>query len=135
MSIVINGIKMPEAPDGIIYIMISGDGTVTQTGESWRSPEDSKYYYAPTAPEKFGNAVSVPEHGDLIDRDALVHDLDYDVEIIQRALDETMDFVGKERERVEFDKDCKQYCMRYLSNAPAIIPAELTKEKTEDHKE
>ena len=65
MGIVINGIKMPEAPDEIIYIAIWGDGTVIQTGESWRSPEDGKCYYITTTPEKFGNAVSVPEHGRL----------------------------------------------------------------------
>lgn len=129
MSIVINGIKMPEAPDEIIYIAIWGNGTVIQTGESWRSPEDGKCYYTTTNPEKFGNAISIPEHGDLIDRGVLVQDLEYDVEIIQRALYETMDFVGKERERVEFDKDCKQNCIRYLSNAPTVIPADLTKEE------
>ena len=71
MSIVINGIKMPEAPDEMIELAILGDGTVIQTGESWRSPEDGKCYYMTTTPEKFGNAISVPEHGDLIDRDAL----------------------------------------------------------------
>lgn len=68
--------------------------------------------------------VDVPmPHGDLIDRNALVHDLDDDLENDQRALDE-MDFVGKERERVEFDKNCKQNCLRYLSNAPTIISAD-----------
>ena len=128
MSIVINGIKMPEAPDEMIELAIYGDGTVIQTGESWRSPEDGKCYWTVTNPEKFGNAVSVLEHGDLIDRGVLVQDLEYDVEIIQRALDETMDFIGKERERVEFDKDCKQNCIRYLSNAPTVIPAEPPKE-------
>lgn len=71
MSIIINGIKMPEAPDEMIELAILGDGTVIQTGESWRSPEDGKCYYTTTTPEKFGSAVSVPEHGDLIDRDAL----------------------------------------------------------------
>lgn len=71
MSIVINGIEMPEAPDEMIELAILGDGTVIQTGESWRNPEDGKCYYTVTNPEKFGNAVSVPEHGDLIDRDAL----------------------------------------------------------------
>lgn len=67
--------------------------------------------------------VPVPEHGRLIDADALAHDLDDDVENDQRALDE-MDFVGKERERVQFDKDCKQNCMWYLSEASTIIPAD-----------
>lgn len=71
MSIVINGIKMPEAPDEMIELAIFGDGTVIQTGESWRSPEDGKCYWTVTNPEKFGSAVSIPEHGDLIDRDAL----------------------------------------------------------------
>ena len=45
MSIIINGIKMPEAPDEMIELAILGDGTVIQTGESWRSPEDGKCYY------------------------------------------------------------------------------------------
>lgn len=71
MSIVINGIKMPEVPDEMIELAILGDGTVIQTGESWRSPEDGKCYWTVTNPEKFGNAVSIPKHGDLIDRDAL----------------------------------------------------------------
>lgn len=67
--------------------------------------------------------IEVPEpHGKLIDADALAKDLNFDVENDQRALDQ-MDFVGKEREHVQFDKDCKQNCMRYLSEAPTIIPA------------
>ena len=65
MNIIINGIKMPEAPDEIVYIAIWGNGTVIQTGESWRSPEDGKCYYTTTTPEKFGNAILVPEHGRL----------------------------------------------------------------------
>ena len=65
MSIVINGIKMPEVPDEVIELMISGDGTVIQTGKSWRNPEDGKRYHTVTCLEKFGNAVSIPEHGRL----------------------------------------------------------------------
>lgn len=71
MSIVINGIKMPEAPDEMIELAIYGDGTVIQTAESWRDPEGGICYFTVTTPAKFGNAVSIPEHGDLIDRDAL----------------------------------------------------------------
>ena len=67
--------------------------------------------------------VPVPPHGRLGDLDALVHDLDDDIENDQRVLDE-MDFVGKEREHVQFDKDCKQNCLWYLSNAPTVIPAD-----------
>jgi len=65
MSIIINGIKMPEAPDEMIELAIFGDGKVIQTGESWRSPEDGKCYYTVTCLEKFGSAISVPEHGRL----------------------------------------------------------------------
>ena len=74
MSIVINGIKMPEAPDEMIELAILGDGTVIQTGESWRNPEDGKCYYTTTTPEKFGNVKSIPAHGRLIDLDALISD-------------------------------------------------------------
>ena len=67
--------------------------------------------------------IEVPvKHGRLIDADALAKDLDFDVENDQIVLDQ-MDFVGKERARIQFDKDCKQNCMRFLSEAHTIIPA------------
>lgn len=66
---------MPKAPDEMIELAIFGDGKVIQTGESWRSSEDGKCYYTVTTPEKFGNAVSVPEHGRLGDLDKLENDL------------------------------------------------------------
>ena len=71
--------------------------------------------------------VEVPPHGRLIDADALAKDLEYDVELDSRILDD-MDFVGKEREHIQFDKDCKQKCMRYLTEAPTVIPATAAKE-------
>ena len=55
----------------------------------------------------------------LIDADALAQDLEYDVEQCARALD-VMDFVGNEREHMQFEKDCKQNCMWYISEAPTI---------------
>ena len=68
--------------------------------------------------------VEVPTpHGRLIDADAMAEDLNFDVECDQRALDQ-MDFVGQERENIQFDKDCKQNCMLYLSEAPTVIEAE-----------
>ena len=76
MSIVINGIKMPKAPDERIELAIYGDGTVIQTGESLRSPEDGKCYYTITNPEKFGSAVSIPEHGRLKDYDRIMKEYD-----------------------------------------------------------
>jgi len=108
MSIIINSIKMPEAPDEMIELAIYGDGKVIQTGESWRSPEDGKCYYTVTTPEKFGNAVSVPEHGDLIDRNAL-----------------GMNYIHIR------DDGMKIYTQRAIDNAPTIIPADPPKEKTE----
>lgn len=69
--------------------------------------------------------VEVKPHGRLIDADALAHELEFDIELDRRVLDQ-MDFVGKERALIEFGKDCKQilYCMRYLSEASTVIPAE-----------
>jgi len=55
----------------------------------------------------------------LIDADALAKDLEYDIEIDNRALD-CMDLVGVERDHIQRDKDCKQNCMQYLTCAPTI---------------
>lgn len=55
----------------------------------------------------------------LIDADALANDLLYDVEMDANALDNT-DLVGIERERIQFDKDCKQNCVYYLTETEPI---------------
>lgn len=68
-------------------------------------------------------AVHIPLHGVLIDRDAMAEDLAYDIEMDEKALDDT-DIVGIEREKLQFDKDCKQNCMHYLTEQKPIIPAE-----------
>ena len=108
MSILIEGMEIPM--DGRILIVFPS-GRVLEV-----SADATQDIFRET------QAVHVPPHGRLGDLDALVHDLDDDIENDQRALDE-MDFVGKERECVEFNKKCKQNCLRYLSNAPTIIPA------------
>lgn len=61
----------------------------------------------------------------LIDADALAHDLEYDVELCAEALDD-MNMVGKEREDMQFQKDCKQNCIWYISEQPTVdaIPIE-----------
>lgn len=61
----------------------------------------------------------------LIDADALAHDLEYDVELCAKALDD-MNLVGKEREDMQFQKDCKQNCIWYISEQPTVdaIPIE-----------
>jgi len=109
MSIIINGIKMPEAPDEVIELMILGDGTVIQTGKSWRNPEDDKRYHTVTSLEKFGSAISVPAHGDLIDRDALLK--------------------GDGRYIISFGKEGID--VAEIERAPTIIPTD----ELEDHKE
>ena len=55
----------------------------------------------------------------LIDADALIAGLEYDVEQDSRALD-CMNLVGSDRERVQFDKDCKQNTVDLLKCAPTI---------------
>lgn len=68
--------------------------------------------------------IPLPEgHGRLIDADKLAEDLQLDVENDQRALDD-LNIVGVNRERIQFEKDCKQNCMWYLSECPTIVPAE-----------
>ena len=69
----------------------------------------------------------LPEgHGRLIDADAMAKDLNYDVELDARALDD-MSIVGYARERFQFDKNRKQDCIRYLSGQKTIVPAERSK--------
>ena len=55
----------------------------------------------------------------LIDSDALANDLLYDIEMDANALDNA-DLVGIERERIQFDKDCKQNCVYYLTETEPI---------------
>ena len=116
MSIVINGIKMPEAHDEMIELAIYGDGTVIQTGESWRSLEDGKCYYTPTTPEteKFGNVVSVLPHGDLIDRDKMKESIR-----MQTAFLRLMG--GKFAEIAE---ELEKGFLQEIDNAPTVISAE-----------
>lgn len=66
--------------------------------------------------------VTVPPHGDLIDRDAFVKELEYSIELEQRALDD-MECTGKDRELLLLDRICRQNSIHYLSEASIIIPA------------
>lgn len=56
----------------------------------------------------------------LIDADALIEDLEYDVELDARALDDTDLSLGRNRELVQFDKDCKQNAIDMLKKAPTV---------------
>ncbi|MBR2752841.1 MAG: hypothetical protein IKE02_03885 [Lachnospiraceae bacterium] len=55
----------------------------------------------------------------LIDADALAQDLEYDVELCASALDD-MNIVGKERDDMQWEKDCKQNCIWYISEQPTV---------------
>ena len=69
MSVYIKGMKMPK--EGFVEILIRDDGTVQQTGQSYRI--DGTDYYTPYVGEMpvMYEAVPVPTHGRLIDADAL----------------------------------------------------------------
>lgn len=67
--------------------------------------------------------VEIPDHGRLIDADALIADLQYDSELAGRALARD-DFANSMvRDRVQFEKDCKDNCVRFVEQSDTIIPA------------
>ena len=68
-DILIKGMEMPK--EGFVEILIRDDGTVQQTGQSYRI--DGTDYYTPYVGEMpaIYKAVPVPAHGRLIDADAL----------------------------------------------------------------
>lgn len=56
----------------------------------------------------------------LIDADKLIEDLEYDIELDDRVLDDTDLLLGRDRENVQFDKDCKQNAVDLLKKASAV---------------
>lgn len=67
----------------------------------------------------------------LIDADKLIEDLEYDIELDDRALDDTDLLLGRDRENVQFDKDCKQNAVDMLKNESAVnaIPISFIQER------
>ena len=65
MAVLIEGMEMPK--EGFVEIIIRDDGTVQQTGQSYRI--DGTDYYTPYIGEMpvMYKAVPVPPHGRLID--------------------------------------------------------------------
>lgn len=55
----------------------------------------------------------------LIDADALIENLEFDIELNQRALDNG-DIDHSTREIMQFDKDCKQNEVSLLREAPTV---------------
>lgn len=66
MGVYIPDMVMPK--EGFVEILIRDDGTVQQTGQSYRI--DGTDYYTPYVGEMpaMYKAVPVPPHGDLVDR-------------------------------------------------------------------
>lgn len=56
----------------------------------------------------------------LIDADALAEDLLYDAELCAIALDSGEITDRKELDRLQFEKDCKQNCVWYLTEAHTV---------------
>ena len=103
MSVLIHGLKMPK--DGFVEILIRDDGTVQQTGQSYRI--DGTDYYTPYVGEMpvMYKAVPVPPHGDLIDKDA------------------TMNAILEER-----GEDTACWFAGIVNDMPAVIPANPAEE-------
>ena len=59
MSILIGDMVLPENPDDMIELAIFGDGKVLLTGKGQKNPDDGKFYYTSTNPEKLFRAISV----------------------------------------------------------------------------
>ena len=64
----------------------------------------------------------------LIDVDVLIENLEYDVELDARALDDADLLIGINRDLAQFDKDCKQNAVDMLKKAPTVdaIPFKWT---------
>lgn len=105
MGVYIKGMDYPEMLSQTITIM-----------------RDGRVFFYPSG-QKIGEAVEVKKHGRLIDADALVEDLLYDVEKDSVALGD-LELVGSEREIIQSDKDIKQNCASYVSGSPTVIEAE-----------
>ena len=67
-----------------------------------------------------------------IDADRLIDDLKHDVAIDQDSLDYE-ELTDSNREKIQFDKDCKQNAIDLLQHAPTIEPERKKGKWTEKH--
>lgn len=116
MSILIKGMKMPEHCG---YCRFSYDG-ICHALQRVKYPQDM---------EEDGKLADCPlveiptPHGRLIDADALIDELEYDIELEARYLD---NFDGTHTERItsEVNKKIFETAIEILQKAPTIIEAE-----------
>lgn len=71
----------------------------------------------------------------LIDADTLIEDLEYDVELDARALDNTGLLFGRHRELIQFDKDCKQNAVSILKKTPTVDAEPVRHARWTEHKD
>lgn len=110
MGVYIPGMEMPK--DGaFVEVLIWSDGHVTQTGDSYFA-EDGRAYYQP-CDWKYFSAVPVPEHGRLIDADALI-----------TTFCEWGTRLERGRKLVITMSEAKQAIVDIIEDAPTIILAE-----------
>lgn len=104
MGLYIPNIEMPK--EGFVEILIRDDGTVQQTGQSYRI--DGTDYYTPYVGEMpvMYKAVPVPPHGKLGDLDALQKQIDF------------------ARNSGMLGKTAHYKLQKLIKEAPTIIPAE-----------
>lgn len=108
MSVLIKGMEMPK--EGFIEIIIRDDGTVQQTGQSYRI--DGTDYYTPYIGEMpvMYEAIPVPPHGRLIDADELLN-------AIKKAWEDDSEIADVYKEDYAAVSD-------WLYTAPTVIPTD-----------
>ena len=68
----------------------------------------------------------------MIDADALAEDLLYDAALCAIALDSGEIADHKELARLQFEKDCKQNCVYYISESPTVDAVPVVHATLED---
>lgn len=128
MSVLIKGMDMPSECRGCKLMDYD-----INTGKTWCFPadailaEDYKSIDFDGRPD-WCPLVEVKEpHGDMIDRDELIKDLEHDVAIDQDSLDYE-ELTEINRSLIQSDKDIKQNVIDLLEHASRIIEAEGVEE-------
>ena len=119
-------IDMEMPKEGFVEILIRDDGTVQQTGQSYRI--DGTDYYTPYVGEMpvMYKAVPVPPHGRLIDADALVEDLKRQCEEVFKIDAVSPDDFWITRDQAYNERLWKTWCesfFEYLKTRETVIPA------------
>jgi hypothetical protein len=117
MSILLKGLKMPEG-DNAVVVVIHSNGTVDRPNWQW----DCTLI-------KGAEAISIPDHGDLIDRDKFVAEKreQFCADCRKRKSTKTGLFVYEIGDCVCRACDTDDM-LDYIEEAPVVIPAERSEE-------